>query len=120
MTEKRFEELFSELSFSDRFTMYNEYCYEYCNGDNVIYYFDNDFFSMAFLSPMEAARATFFGNIQSWNDEFIKFNAYGNLESLSEYDVESEIDGYILDIFEHEEIWGEYIEDEDDEEEECE
>lgn len=27
----------------------------------------------------------FFGEIQSWFDSYIKFNGYGNLESLSEY-----------------------------------
>ena len=58
---------------------------------------------------MEAARATYFGKIESWNDEYIKFNAYGNLESMSEYEVLGEIDYYLEDIYEHDEIWGNYI-----------
>ena len=120
MTFETFEERFYELSFSERLAIYNNYCLEYCSGDDMIYYFDDDFFDMYFSSPMDAARATFFGKIESWNDEYIRFNAYGNLESLSEYDARNEI-GYALDvIFEHEDCWKDYIEDdeEDDEEEE--
>lgn len=53
--------------------------------------FDEEFFNTFFCgNPMEASRATYFGNI-CWNDEYIKFDAYGNLESASEHDVEREL-----------------------------
>ena len=69
------------------------------NLDDLAYYpFDEEFFSMAFTDPMEAARATFFGDIQSWSDEYIKFNAYGNLESRSEYQVAAECRDYADEI----------------------
>ena len=84
----------------------------------MLNYFDEDFFSMAFSNPMEAARATFFGSIESWSDEYIRFNAYGNLESLSEYQAEGEIEYYIEDIFEHPDVWEDYIDDDEDEENE--
>lgn len=117
MTFETFEERFNELLFGERLAIYNEYCLNYRSGDDMIYNFDEEFFDMAFSSPMDAARATFFGNIQSWNDEYIRFNAYGNLESLSEYDVQGEF-GYELEyIFEHEDTWQDYIEDEEDDEE---
>lgn len=53
--------------------------------------FDDYFFKTYFSDPQEAARATFFGNIQNWNDEYIRFNAYGNLESLNEWQYEKEL-----------------------------
>ena len=119
MSFEIFEDRFSDLSFGDRLVIYNNYCMEYGSGDDMIYDFDDEFFNMSFSSPMEAARATFFGNIQSWGDEYIKFDAYGNLESLTEYDAIEEI-GYCLDeIFNHEELWDEFIEDDGDDEEDC-
>ena len=118
MTFETFEEKFNELSFSERLAIYNDYCLNYRSGDDMIYDFDEEFFDMAFSSPIEAARATFFGNIQSWNDEYIRFNAYGNLESLSEYDAKGEFEYELEYIFEHENTWKDYIEDEEEDEEE--
>lgn len=55
--------------------------------------FDEEFFEICFSDPIEAARATFFGDIRNWNDKYIRFNAYGNLESTSYIDIdESDID----------------------------
>lgn len=54
--------------------------------------FDDEFFSNYFSeNPAEAARAVFFGDIQSWMDDYIRFNGYGNLESISEYEREKEL-----------------------------
>lgn len=54
--------------------------------------FDDEFFNVYFDGrPMEAARATFFGNIENWQDEYIRFNGYGNLESLTEYQLHKEV-----------------------------
>lgn len=56
------------------------------------YEFDDDFFNTFFQGkPEEAARATFFGSIQNWMDAYIRFNGYGNLESLSEYEYDREL-----------------------------
>lgn len=55
--------------------------------DYYMYSFDKEFFEIFFNGNIiEAVRATFFGHIDSWDDEYIHFNAYGNLESMSEYD----------------------------------
>ena len=49
--------------------------------------FDDDFWETYFNNnPYEAARATYFGNIQNWNDEYIRFNGYGNLETTHRID----------------------------------
>lgn len=37
------------------------------------------------VDPVEAARATFFGNIQNWCDDYFFVNGEGNFESMSEY-----------------------------------
>ena len=37
------------------------------------------------VDPVEAARATFFGNIQNWDDDYFYINEVGNLESMNEY-----------------------------------
>jgi len=117
MTFERFSELFNELDFRDKLSIYNDYCLEYRSGDDMIYDFDEEFFETSFSSPVDAARAVYFGSINSWSDEYIRFNRYGNLESLSEYDVESMFEDEIKYIFEHCDVWENYIEFEDDDEE---
>ena len=53
-----------------------------------VYENDEEFFDMFFEGrPAEVARAIFYGDY-NYNDEYIKFNGYENLESLSEYDYE--------------------------------
>ena len=52
--------------------------------------FDEEFFE-TFLhdrSPYDVALMTYFGKIQSWSDPYIRFNAYGNLETTDEIDFE--------------------------------
>lgn len=56
-------------------------------------YENDDFFFDSFFSdnPAEAVRAAYFGNY-SFNDDYVRFDGYGNLESLSEYDYEIKLD----------------------------
>lgn len=87
---------YENLSDSEKISLWNEYCSENCSDDEI-FNFDDEFFEMFFNDRAEeAARAVFFGNIQNWGDEYIKFNGYGNLESLSEYQAVNEIDESIL------------------------
>lgn len=58
---------------------------------DIIDWMDNDdeFWNIYFNDdPQEAARATYFGNIRNWNDPYIRFNAYGNLETTYAIDYE--------------------------------
>ena len=67
--------------------IYNQLDSEYT--ENIIDWipFDDDFWETYFKDdPHEAARATYFGNIQNWNDEYIRFNGYGNLETTHRVD----------------------------------
>lgn len=116
---EKFTEEFNNLSSNNKIAIYNEYCSEHGDSDKMLYDFDEEFFEMAFGNdPIEAARATFFGNIQNWSDEYIRFNGYGNLESLSEYDAVEVAEDHVNEIYEYEDVWNYNIEDEEDEDEE--
>lgn len=116
---EKFTEEFESLTDREKIAIYNEYCLEHGDSDKMIYEFDEEFFEMAFEGKgyMEVARATFFGNITSWNDEYIRFNAYGNLESVSDYDARIEAEDHVEEIYEYEDVWEDYIESEEDEDE---
>ena len=74
-------ELLEGMNDSELFTLWNDYCQEANNSDAMVFEFDDQFFEDYFSDPQEAARATFFGDINSWSDKYIMFNGYGNLES---------------------------------------
>ena len=61
---------------------------------------DEDFFNTFFDNPMEAIRATYYGNY-NYNDDYVKFNGYGNIDSYSEYERIEEIKDNIDDIVEN-------------------
>ena len=70
------------------------------NGLDYLDYQKNceNFFDTYFNGrPMEAVRATSYGEY-NYNDEYVKFNSYGNLESASENDVIEEMEDSIEDI----------------------
>ena len=59
---------------------------------------DEEFFDTYFNNnPMEAVRATYYGNY-NYNDDYVRFNGYGNLESFDEYAKNEEIKDNIDDI----------------------
>lgn len=74
-------------------SLWNEYCSEN-RADDQIYNFDDDFFQ-TFLSndPAKAFQMGVYSTI-NWSDEYIQFNGYGNLESLS--DPSTQIDEIVL------------------------
>ena len=74
-----------------------------------VYSNDEEFFEMFFEGkPAELARAIYYGDF-NYNDEYIKFNAYENLESLSEYDYEEMLEENIEEITENLIEYAEYI-----------
>ena len=92
-----FEKIFKyiELDFenkrdSEKIGLWNEYCQ--AQNYEEIFHWDDYFFDIFFEGkPQEAARAASFGQL-NWNHEYIKFNGYGNLESMSEYEAVNSID----------------------------
>ena len=74
-----------------------------------VYENDEEFFDMFFEGrPAEVARAIYYGDY-NYNDEYVKFNAYENLESLSEYDYEELLEENIEEITENLIEYAEYI-----------
>ena len=112
MTFEKFQEKYYELTMSERVSMYNNYCYEHGCADEALEAFDDEFFETYFsnANPIEV-------NIQNWSDEYIRFNAYGNLESVNEFDARDIIEDHLEEIFDCPDIWGDYIEDDDEDEE---
>lgn len=50
------------------------------------------------VDPVEAARATFFGKIQNWNDDYFYINEVGNFESMNEYQFQKMLKNSANDI----------------------
>ena len=60
---------------------------------------DEEFFEMFFqsINPMEILRMTHYGDYE-YTDQYVRFDAYGNLESLSDYQYEQELKDNINEI----------------------
>jgi len=58
---------------------------------------DDEFFECYFSEKMEVARAVCCGEY-NYTDDYVKFNDYGNLESISEWEFESRLKDYANDI----------------------
>ena len=74
-----------------------------------VYENDEEFFNMFFEGkPAELARAIYYGDF-NYNDKYIKFNGYGNLETFSKYDYEELLEENIEEITENLIEYAEYI-----------
>lgn len=63
-------------------------------------YFENDeyfFKDMFYNRPEEAVRAVCYGDY-NYTDDYVKFNAYGNLDSCNEWEYEDELKDNIDEI----------------------
>ena len=64
-------------------------------------YHEMEFLNYAFdVEPLELLRMVHFGNF-NWNDEYFTVNAYGNLDSVSEFEFEKELKDNHDEIVEH-------------------
>ena len=83
-------ELIQRMSFSDG------------SFEDCIYYDMEDFDEfLASHTPMKIAQMICFGDYFSPNDEYFRFNAYGNLESADWSDVKLEAEDLKDDIIDH-------------------
>ena len=59
---------------------------------------DEDFFNTYFYNnPNEAVRSSYYGDY-NYMDDYVKFNAYGNLESCTELEFEEQLKDYVEEI----------------------
>jgi len=77
-------EILESLSDNKLVDLWNDYCDENSNADARVYEFDDQFFEDYFSNPGEAARAVFFGDVKNWNDSYVIFNGYANLETSND------------------------------------
>ena len=98
---EKFEQLKNEITFEELQEMLYD-CISYDGSFEDLDYRENDeeFFEDYFRTKHEVARAICYGDY-NYMDDFVRFNAYGNLESASEYQVEEEIENYREEIIEH-------------------
>ena len=62
--------------------------------DLEYYYNDEEFFNIFFgINTMDAVRAVCFGDYR-YNDDYVRFDGYGNLESINKYELMAEYDLY--------------------------
>ena len=77
-------EKFDSLDEQEQVSLWGEYCRDYGDYDDEVFYNYDDFFDNMFSSNMEVARAVFYsGDDYNYSDRFVKFNAYGNLKSAA-------------------------------------
>lgn len=98
---EKLEQLKNELTFEELQEMLYD-CIGYDGSFEDLDYRENDedFFETYFKTKDEVARAICYGDY-NYMDDFVRFNAYGNLESASKYQVEEEIENYKEEIIEH-------------------
>lgn len=61
---------------------------------------NEEFFNVYFEgNPMEAVRAASFGDYE-YLEPYVRFNGYGNLETLEDYELEEELKSYVDDVIE--------------------
>lgn len=81
--EDKLTELINEMDSSDLVALNNAYCQSANYSDDEIYDNDEEFFNMFFEGKViEAVRAVSFGEY-NYSDDYVKFNGYGNLESMN-------------------------------------
>lgn len=80
---------------------------QYMNGYDGCFeestYYDMDEFDelMSNSTPMEIAQMIFYGGEFNPNDDYFRFNAYGNLESANRYDIVAEAEDLKEDIVDY-------------------
>lgn len=68
--------------------------------ENLDYQENNEeFFEIYYNKPYEVARAIYYGDY-NFNDEYVKIDVYGNLESISKWGFEDLIKDYQTEIIE--------------------
>lgn len=101
MNEKVKERLINELTIEELKEMAND-LNSCCGRLDDLYWYDNDeeFFNMFFDGKLdELVRAICYGEY-NYMDDYVHFNAYGNLDSCCEYEYERQIEDSAEDIIE--------------------
>lgn len=85
------ENITSTLTVNELVNLYNDYCLNNNYYDDQIYNFDEDTINGVFSNPWDALRSATFGDV-NFSDDYFYFNGYGNIETLSDYEIENNLD----------------------------
>jgi hypothetical protein len=80
----------NNLDESQLIELNNRYC-QSCNIDSEVYHNDEEFFELFYPDAgdgLRVAQAVFYGDY-NYSHDYVKFDGYGNLESLSTFEVEN-------------------------------
>jgi len=108
MTYGLFEILFHELNIWTKIALYNEYVYNCTDDEHTFHRLDEQFFIDNFQSYTQLAEAIGNRGIDM-NNEIVYIDKYGDIETTSEELAEEHMEDYLQDIFDHPEIWTNYI-----------
>lgn len=50
------------------------------------------------IKPVEVARMVYFGDIKNWRDDYFRLNGYKNIESLTEHELNRQIEACRVEI----------------------
>ena len=92
-------ELLQNLTNSELLSIFREFN-SYDGAFDFVDCYENDeyFFELFFANkPMEAVRAVHFGDYR-YNDEYVRFDAYGNLKSFDGYELEHDAQDHIEEL----------------------
>lgn len=95
----------NEFTESQLIELNNAYCQSANYYDDEIYNNDEDFFGTFYPNPgdgLKVAQAIFYGNY-NYSHDYVKFNGYGNLESIGYFE--------LSDLCELPSVIADYIED---------
>jgi hypothetical protein len=85
-------EALEEMEIEKLVSIHNERCYDQNYYDDEIFYNDDDFFNTYYHNKViEAVRAVTYGDYR-YTDEYMRYNGYGNLVSMTEWEVGNWID----------------------------
>lgn len=127
MTRKEFfyEAWDNELGLEDKIVLVNNHLESANSSDDQIFPFDESFWEICNFSIDEAIRAWSYGGkkricsdgSEKWEenryvDPYIRFNGYGNLVTMDEYECEEYCDMYKDEVFDDDD-WEDYIDKDD-------
>lgn len=98
---KKLEELKESIEFEELNEMLRD-CIGYDGYFNDLDYWENDqeFFDCMYNDKMELVRALSYGNY-NYMDAYVKINAYGNIESCSDFEYQKNVEDQKEEIVEH-------------------
>jgi hypothetical protein len=81
MTKEQIKDAIKDMTDHDIMELNNVFCELENYVDNHIYINDEDFFNTFFQERIDIARAISYGDYR-FSDEYVRFDGYGNLESI--------------------------------------